>query len=585
MSRPNRVSRLPAICVLALGCAAIWLPSAGAQGAQGNGGFQYYGITHVNWSYNEYTFATATASRNDLAATNFNWAGVLVTWYQPTITSNAMVRYGWTPSDAAVTQAIQEFHDKHIKVMLKPHVDVSDAAGSWRGNINPTDPDTWFANYTQFIVQYAQMAESLGVEMLCIGTELKTVTGSANQARWYSVIDAIRNVYHGALTYAANATSAGDEFTSVSFWDRLDLIGLDGYFALTNKNDPTLAELVAAWRQNANRLNLVATITNFYNAHQKPIIFTEIGYKSSAGANTEPWNFSHAGVYDPTEQRNCIDAAFTVWSQWSSWMKGFFWWAWPVPAPQPFDTDYNPRGKPAADLLRAWQSPPDPQNAVTNAASYSAQAVAPGAIVSLFGASLSAATSQSSAAPLPTVLGDTTVTFNGIPAPLYFASTKQVNAQVPFEVAPGSAIAEVISNSGIALTQLPVGEAGPGIFTLDRSGTGDGALSDAVTGALVTSGQPIAAGGYLAIYCTGLGAVTPAPTTGDVPATLTKTTVDPSVLIDGQPASLSWAGLAPGFVGLYQVNAQVPATLTAGSHRLQLVVNGAASNTVTFAVR
>jgi uncharacterized protein (TIGR03437 family) len=333
------------------------------------------------------------------------------------------------------------------------------------------------------------------------------------------------------------------------------------------------------------RLDIVAAVTNFYNAHQKPIIFTEIGYKSSAGANTEPWNFSHVGVFDPTEQRNCIDAAFTVWSQWSSWMKGFFWWAWPVPAPQPFDTDYNPRGKPAGDLLRAWQSPPDPHNAVTNAASYSAQAVAPGAIVSVWGTSLSAGTSQSSAAPLPTVLGDTTVTFNGIPAPLYFASPQQVNAQVPFEVAAGSAIAEVNSSSGIALTQLTVGAVGPGIFTRDGSGTGDGALIDAVTGALVTSSQPIAAGAYLAIYCTGLGAVA-AAITGDVPPSPPpETAVKPTVLIDGQPASLSWAGLAPGFVGLYQVNAQVPASLTTGSHRLQLVMNGAASNTVTFAVR
>ena len=582
MSRPKHHFRLPAICLLALGCAA---PPAAAQGV---GGFQYYGITHTSWSANEYLSAAAAASRTDFAATNANWAGVLATWYQPNITTSVITRNGSTPTDAAVTQAIQDFHSKGIKVMLKPHVDVSDAAGTWRGNINPTDPDAWFASYTSFMLQYAQMADSLGVEMLCIGTELKTVSGATNQARWYRVIDAIRAVYHGALTYAANATSAGDEFTSVSFWDRLDLIGLDGYFALTNKSDPTLAQLVAAWRQNSSRLDLVATITNFYNAHQKPIIFTEIGYKSSAGANTEPWNYSHVGAYDPTEQRNCMDAAFTVWSQWSSWMKGFFWWDWPVPAPSATDTDYNPRGKPAADLLRAWQSPPDPHNAVTNAASYHTDAGAPGAIVSLFGASLSAGTTQFSAFPLPTVLGDTSVTFNGIPAPLYFASPQQVNAQVPFEVAAGSAIAEVISKSGIALTQLTVGASGPGIFTLNGSGAGDAAVIDAVTYAPVTSSQPIAAGGYLGIYCTGLGAVTPATTTGAVPATLTKTTVDPSVLIDGQPiqpTSVLWAGLAPGFVGLYQVNAQVPAILTAGTHRLQLVVNGAASNTVTFAVR
>jgi uncharacterized protein (TIGR03437 family) len=108
---------------------------------------------------------------------------------------------------------------------------------------------------------------------------------------------------------------------------------------------------------------------------------------------------------------------------------------------------------------------------------------------------------------------------------------------------------------------------------------------DAVTYTVVTSSHPIAAGGYLGIYCTGLGAVT-AAITGDVPPSPPpETTVTPTVLIDGQPASLSWAGLAPGFVGLYQVNAQVPASLTSGSHRLQLVVNGASSNTVTFAVR
>jgi uncharacterized protein (TIGR03437 family) len=584
MSRPKGLFRRPAIFLVTWACAASYLPPASAQNT---GGFQFDGITHVSWWFDEYTYAAATASRNSLAATNANWAGVLVTWYQPSITANAMAPSSTqTPTDAAVRQAIQEFHNLGIKVMLKPHVDVNDAASSWRGNINPSSPDTWFSNYTQFIVQYAQMADSLGVEMLCIGTELKTVSGAANQARWYSVIDAIRAVYKGALTYAANATSAGDEFTSVSFWDRVDVIGLDGYFALTNHADPTLAQLVAAWRRNSGGLDLVATVTNFYNVRQKPIIFTEIGYKSSAGANTEPWNYSHVGAYDPTEQRNCVDAAFTVWSQWSSWLQGFFWWDWPVPAPSATDTDYNPRGKPAADLLRAWQAPPDPQNAVTNAASYRTDAVAPGAIVSLFGASLSAGTNQTSATPLPTTLGDASVTFNGIPAPLYFASPSQIDAQLPFEVAAGSAIAEVDSQSGIALTQFTVAAAGPGIFTLNSAGTGDGSLLNAVTFAPVTSGQPIAAGAYLAIFCTGLGAVTPAAITGAVPATpVPQTTLKPSVLIDGQPANLLWAGLAPGFVGLYQVNAQVPATLTTGTHQLQLVVNGAASNTVTFAVR
>ena len=582
MSTRKGLIRAASLCAATMACAGIAPRPAQAQS---NGGFQYDGLTHVSWWFDEYTYASATASRNDLAATNANWAAVLVTWYQPNITATTITASGTqTPTDTAVRQAITELHNKGIKVMLKPHVDVND--GNWRGNINPPDIDAWFASYTPFIVKYAQMATDQGVEMLCIGTELKTMSVGANQARWYAVIDAIRAVYKGPLTYAANATSAGDEFTSVSFWDRLDLIGLDGYFALTNQADPTLAQLVAAWRKNSSRLDLVSTVKNFADARQKPVIFTEIGYKSSAGANTEPWNYSHVGAYDPTEQRNCIDAAFTVWSQYSSWMKGFFWWDWPVPAPSATDQDYNPRGKPAADVLRAWQSAPDPHNAVTNAASYRVDSVAPGAIVNLWGSSLSGGSGGATVVPLPTVLGDTSVTINGIPAPLFFVSPQQVNAQVPFEVGPGGAVSEVVSKSGIALALINVVAAGPGIFTLNGQGTGDGAVLDAISYAPVSSTQPIAAGGYIAIYCTGLGAVTPATTTGNIPASPPpNTTATPEVRIDGQPVPMLGSVLAPGFVGVYQVNAQVPATLAAGAHQLQIVVAGAASNAVVLATR
>lgn len=541
---------------------------------QGLGGFEYYGITHVSWWFDEYGYPGATSSRDELAATNANWAGVLLTWYQPTVSSNAIAPSGTkTPTDAAIRKVIAELHAKGMKVMLKPHVDTND--GGWRGSISPSDRDAWFASYTEFIVKYARMAADEGVEMLCVGTELKAVSGSANRERWYRVIDAVRAVYSGTVTYAANATSAGDEFTSVSFWDRVDLIGLDGYFPLTNQAGPSLAQLVAAWRRNSQRLDIVAAIKNVADAYGKPVIFTELGYRSSSGTNIEPWNFSRTAQYDPVEQRNCIDAAFTAWAPHSSWMKGFFWWAWPVPAPSATDQDYNPRGKPAAEVLRAWQSRPDPRNAVTNTANYGPDSVAPGAIVSLWGAGLATSTVVATATPLPTKLGETTVTFNGIPAPLYFVSEGQVNAQVPFEVAPGTAIAEVLTGSKIALTQLTVRSAGPGIFTTNGQGTGAGAILDALTFALVTASEPVAAGRYVAIYCTGLGA---ARADGSTEAPV-------EVWIDRQRVPVQAAVLAPGFVGLYQVNALVPAGLAAGSHELRIVVGDASSNVVTLSTR
>ena len=327
-------------------------------------GFEYNGITHVSWWFDEYTYSDATTSRDVLAATNANWAAVLVTWYQDNANSTVIARQTEsTPTDDAIRTAILELHNHALKVMLKPHVDPLN--GQWRGEISPSNIDAWFASYSQFILHYAQMAQDLDIEAFCLGTEFKTISGAANRNRWIGVIDAIRGVYSGFLTYAANATSPADEFTSVSFWDHLDLLGLDAYFPLTDRTDVSLADLIAAWRRNRFEEDAVAAAQNFADSRQKPVIFTEIGYKSVDGANREPWNFSLSGAYDPNEQRDCYEAAFSVWSQQSSWMKGIFWWAWPVPAPGPEDTDYNPRGKPAEAVLKAWYAPLTPRSSLT----------------------------------------------------------------------------------------------------------------------------------------------------------------------------------------------------------------------------
>ena len=324
---------------------------------QTQSGFIYNGITHVSFQPAEYATSQGVDSRTALAATNASWAGVLVTQYQANASATVISADSQrTPTDQAVTQAINEFHAKGMKVMLKPHVDSED--GAWRGTFQPTDVDAWFQSFTNFVVHYAQMAQSLNVELLCFGTEYVQLSGAANRTRWAAVIAAIRQVYTGKLVYAANATFGGDEFTSVSFWDLVDLIGIDGYFPLTNHADPTLAELVAAWRSNQSGEDILADVQNFSDAHQKPLIFTEVGYKSVAGANTQPFNFTFPGAFDLTEQQNCYSAWYTTWSPQNSWMLGVFWWAWPVQPPAANDTDYNPRGKPVISVLQTFQGPP-----------------------------------------------------------------------------------------------------------------------------------------------------------------------------------------------------------------------------------
>ena len=316
-------------------------------------GFTYYGMNHVSWSAGEYSSAAGSDSEDALAATGTPWAGVLVTWYQADAHATTIAPQSYSPTDNDVISAITELHSKGVKVMLKPHVDALD--GSWRGTFQPSDVNAWFASFTNFIVHWAQLAQAQGVELLCFGTEYTMLTGASNLARWTSVINTIRSNYSGPLTYAANATFGGDEFTSVAFWNQVDVIGLDAYFPLTNHNDPTLAELVQAWSNNRNGENIVAAVENFAGAHPgQPVIFTEIGYRSLAGANSAPWDWSVSGTADPMEQQLCYEALYEVWSQHGSAMTGNFWWAWPVPVPGAADTDYNPRSKPAQTVLENW---------------------------------------------------------------------------------------------------------------------------------------------------------------------------------------------------------------------------------------
>lgn len=150
---------------------------------------------------------------------------------------------------------------------------------------------------------------------------------------------------------------AADEYTSVSFWPLLDVAGLDAYTPLTGERDPSREALVAGWSRNRNGENMVAAFRNWQASHGKPVIFTELGYRSADGANRAPWDWEAAAAYDPAEQADCYEAAFRVWSPQAAWMRGILWWAWDVPVPAGNETGYTPRNKPAEPVLRSWQSP------------------------------------------------------------------------------------------------------------------------------------------------------------------------------------------------------------------------------------
>ncbi|MCZ6750431.1 MAG: Ig-like domain-containing protein [Acidobacteria bacterium] len=227
-----------------------------------------------------------------------------------------------------------------------------------------------------------------------------------------------------------------------------------------------------------------------------------------------------------------------------------------------------------------------PQAGIVNGASFApaSTSLSPGSIISIFGTNLSASTVAAEALPLPTSLANTTVEIGGIQAPLFFVSPAQINAQIPFEL-NGSPVSLTVDNgvSSSAPVSLTLDTVRPGIFSVDSSGSGPGAITHPGSQLPVSASLPATAGEFVQIFATGLGNVMPSVPSGQ-PApifTLSRTTSLVEVTMNGVPADVDFAGLAPGWVGLYQVNARVPEGI-AGTVDVILVVDGVASNTVTM---
>jgi uncharacterized protein (TIGR03437 family) len=228
-----------------------------------------------------------------------------------------------------------------------------------------------------------------------------------------------------------------------------------------------------------------------------------------------------------------------------------------------------------------------PNLGVVDSASYR-PTVSAGGIAAVFGDRLANAVASAPAVPLPTSLGGTQVTIGGIAVPLLYVSPAQINLQIPWELA-GQSQAAVVVTTGVgssAAAMVNISAAAPAIFTADASGNGQGAVVD-VRGQTANAAIPVARGQYIQIYCLGLGAVSNQPATGAAAVGASSPTlVTATVTLGGVQAPSSFSGLAPSFVGVYQVNAMVPLSVTPGS-RLPLSVglNGAESQTVTIAVQ
>jgi uncharacterized protein (TIGR03437 family) len=221
------------------------------------------------------------------------------------------------------------------------------------------------------------------------------------------------------------------------------------------------------------------------------------------------------------------------------------------------------------------QTPAIQPNGVVNAAGSGHSAViAPGSLISIFGSGLASALATANSVPISTTLGDVnSVTINGTAVPLVFVSGGQINAQVPWSMSPGTANV-VVNRGGVASDPMAVevSQFAPAIFglnlgTLQAIATNaDGSLTAPAGSIPGITSHPAAAGDTITLFATGLGPVSPAPVDGGNSADATRqTTTAPVVLIGSAPGSVSFSGLSPQFVGVYQLNVVVPGGVAAAS--------------------
>jgi len=252
------------------------------------------------------------------------------------------------PTDDQLRRMFRRANERGLFTVLIPIVLIEEpGADGWRGVIEPTDWDAWWRSYRAMIDWAARLATDAEIDLLAVGSELNSTQPQVD--RWTTLIEHVRGVYPGQLTYAAN----WDRYERVPFWDRLDAISLSAYFELARDEPRAPVERIAsAWMPIRSQLLAYAERIG------RPLLMTEIGYPSLPTANTRPWNYvaEEDQRADHRQQARCWEAFFEQWTaavaDTDGPMAGFCCYHWdPYHRGDRFDTGYGVEGKPARRVI------------------------------------------------------------------------------------------------------------------------------------------------------------------------------------------------------------------------------------------
>jgi hypothetical protein len=262
---------------------------------------------------------------------------------------NPVIKYNhkgqwWGESDEGVIACIQLAHQKKLAVMLKPHLWIGHGIYTGAFKLHTErEWQLWEDSYREYILHFATIADSLKAELFCIGTELGA-TIKERPKYWNSLIDTLKQIYHGKLTYAAN----WDDYRNFPFWKKLDYIGVDAYFPLASEETPEVGSIIKGWQKHSKQLEKISAEQN------RPVLFTEYGYRNVDNTTAEPWK-ENEGDQNDEAQENAFEAFYQSFAG-KKWFAGGFVWKWYV------DDDYHggnkidftPQNKAAEKVIEKW---------------------------------------------------------------------------------------------------------------------------------------------------------------------------------------------------------------------------------------
>ena len=248
----------------------------------------------------------------------------------------------------ALVRAIRQAHALGLRVLIVPHLWVE--SGEWRGELNPGSDDAWAEwarNYRAFLLTWADVARESQADMLSVGVELRSWLTTAHAGSFQPILRDVRAHYAGLLTYAGN----WDDIEDTVILGDLDLIGLNAFFPLADKDGASAEQLAEGGRKVKDHLAKLA------EAWHKPIFFNEFGYTTRPNPAIRPWEWpdkmSHV-VADQAAQAQAYRALLSAFVD-EPWFAGFFVWrlyADPDDMSQEAEWGFSPRGKQAEIVLR-----------------------------------------------------------------------------------------------------------------------------------------------------------------------------------------------------------------------------------------